>query len=246
MEIPWFVPPSDFLGRLPPGSVAALTGMARRATYRKGELLFRPGSPGDHVYILAHGRIKILALSPAGRSVILWFCFPGEIFGLAEMARGGRREVACEACADSEALVIPQQQFKEFLLRDGEAAMLVVDLLSCRLRGLADMLLNLSSDDVSTRLVKLLIRLGARYGKPASDADLLLDISLTHQEMADMIGTTRQSVSTTLNEFKRQGLLSVENHCIYIRNGKRLEDLLRRSTSLAVPEAGSLSTLRSH
>lgn len=225
METPWFVPPSDFLGRLPVATREALAALGHRTVYRKGDAVFQPGSPGDNVYILTQGRIKIFALSPAGRAVILWFCFPGEVFGLAEMARAGRREVASEACADSEALVIPQQKFKDFLKRDGEAAMLVVDLLSCRLRGLADMLLNLTSDEVPTRLVKLLIRLSARYGKPVSDAETLLDISLTHQEIADMIGTTRQSVSTALNALKRQGLLSVKKHCIHIQNGKMLEDL---------------------
>ena len=240
METPWFVPPSDFLGRLSGATRDALYALGHRIAYRKGDAVFQPGSPGDNVYILTQGRIKIFALSPAGRTVILWFCFPGEIFGLAEMARAGRREVASEACADSEALVIPQYKFKEFLQRDGEAAMLVVDLLSCRLRGLADMLLNLTSDDVTTRLVKLLIRLSARYGKPVSDAETLLDISLTHQEIADMIGTTRQSASTALNALKRQGLLSVKKHCIHIQNGKMLEDLVTNPVAAAAQaSAGS-------
>ncbi len=247
METPWFVPPSDFLGRLPPPTRESLSRLGHRVAYRKGDSVFQPGSPGDNVYILTGGRIKIFALSPAGRAVILWFCFPGEIFGLAEMARAGRREVASEACADSEALVIPQQKFKEFLKRDGEAAMLVVDLLSCRLRGLADMLLNLTSDDVTTRLVKLLIRLSARYGKSISQAETLLDISLTHQEIADMIGTTRQSVSTVLNALKRQGLLSVKKHCIHIQNGKLLEDLATNAVAMTVPESGvsGMPSLRS-
>jgi len=247
MRTPWFVPPSDFLGRLPAATREALSALGHQVTYRKGDAVFQPGSPGDNVYILIRGRIKIFALSPAGRAVILWFCFPGEIFGLAEMARAGRREVASEACAESEALVIPQQKFKDFLQRDGAAAMLVVDLLSCRLRGLADMLLNLTSDDVTTRLVKLLIRLNARYGKPVSDVETLLDIALTHQEIADMIGTSRQSVSTALNVLKRQGLLSVEKHCIHIQNGRMLEDLVTSSPALqaSAASAGALPAQRS-
>lgn len=247
MDTPWFVPPSDFLGRLPDATRTAFAALGHRVTYRKGDAVFQPGSPGDNVYLLSRGRVKIFALSPAGRAVILWFCFPGEIFGLAEMARAGRREVASEACADSEAIVIPQHKFKEFLKRDGEAAMLVVDLLSCRLRGLADMMLNLTSDDVTTRLVKLLIRLSARYGKPAADAETLLDIALTHQEIADMIGTTRQTVSTTINLLKRHGLLNVKQHCIHIQDGKRLEDLVTNPLAAAALAAGAgdLSVVRS-
>ena len=225
METPWFVPPSDFLGRLPARSRDSLLVRGRRAVYRKNDAVFQTGSPGANVYILINGRVKIYALSPAGRVVILWFCFPGEIFGLAEMARAGRRGVAAEACTESEALVIPQHQFKAFLQHDSDAALFVIDLLSCRLRGLADMLINLTSDDVTTRLVKLLIRLSARYGKSLSAAETLLDIHLTHQEIADMIGTSRQSASTAINALKRQGLLSMNKHCIHIQNGKLLENL---------------------
>lgn len=228
METPWVVPPSDFLGRLPAHSRDSLLARGRRAVYRKNDVVFQMGSPGTNVYILMSGRVKISALSPAGRSVILWFCFPGEIFGLAEMTRADRRRVTAEACAESEALVVPQQQFKTFLQHDSDAAMFVIDLLSCRLRGLADMLINLTSDDVTTRLVKLLIRLNARYGKSLSAAETLVDIHLTHQEIADMIGTSRQSASTAINALKRQGLLSMKKQCIHIQNSKLLENLARK------------------
>jgi CRP/FNR family transcriptional regulator len=69
------------------------------------------------------------------------------------------------------------------------------------------------------------VRLSARYGKSLSPAETLVDIHLTHQEIADMIGTSRQSASTAINALKRQGLLSVKKHCIHIQNGKLLENL---------------------
>ena len=234
MQAPWFVPPSDFLQRLSESTCAELFKLGHRTGYRKGETVFQAGSPGENVYILTHGRVKIYALSPAGRSVILWFCFPGEMFGLAEMARAGRREVYCQACADSEALVIPQPKFKALLESDTQAAMLILDLLSCRLRGLTDMLLNFTADDVTTRVVKLLIRLSARYGKPLSPAGTLVDIHLTHQEIADMVGVTRQSVSTVLSALKREGLLSVKKHCIYIQNNQQLQNLASNNPSVAL------------
>lgn len=243
METPWFVPPSDFLRRLPEPSSAELFRLGHRVSYRKSEIVFQAGSPGENVYILTRGRVKIYALSPVGRTVILWFCFPGEMFGLAEMARAGRREVYCEACADSEALVIPQRKFKTFLESNAQAMMLIVDLLSCRLRGLTDMLLNLSADDVMTRVVKLLIRLSARYGKPLSPTETLVDIHLTHQEIADMIGTTRQSVSTVLNTLKREGLLCMRKHCIHIQNDKRLEDMASTSHSVTSPSQSEQNEL---
>ena len=111
----WFIPPSDFLGKLRCEDHAALLALAETRTFRRQAPVFQAGSPGNNVYILKHGRVKIFALSPLGKQVILWFCFPGEIFGLAEMPRAGQREVYAEACAASTVLSIPQPDFKAFL-----------------------------------------------------------------------------------------------------------------------------------
>jgi len=225
METPWFIPPTDFLSHLDAHDRASLDACSQRRHYRRHDVIFHAGSPGENVFILVEGRVKIFAHSPAGKSIILWFCFPGELFGLAEMARAGRREVEAEAGAESEILVVPREDFQAFLASHPKAALRVVDLLSCRLRALGDMLLNLTTDDVLTRVIKLLVRLSARYGKPLAPHGMLLDINLTHQEIADMIGTSRQSVSTVLSQLRRHGLLCTKNHLIQIENTELLEQL---------------------
>jgi len=225
METPWFIPPSDFLSHLDATDRDNLFAHGQRRTYRRHDAIFHAGSPGENVFILIDGRVKIFAISPIGKSIILWFCFPGEIFGLAEMARAGRREVDAEACAESDVLVVPRENFQAFLGSHPKAALRVVDLLSCRLRALGDMLLNLTTDDVLTRVIKLLVRLSVRYGKPHAPNGMLLDIHLTHQEIADMIGTSRQSVSTVLSQLRRHGLLCTKNHTIQIEDTGLLEQL---------------------
>jgi CRP-like cAMP-binding protein len=227
----WFIPPSDFLGKMRRDDHAALLALAEVREFGKQTPIFQAGSPGNNVYILKQGRVKIFALSPIGKQVILWFCFPGEVFGLAEVPRGGRREVYADACAESTVLVIPQQDFKTFLVSHPDTAMLVIDLLSCRLRTLGDMLLNLTADDVTTRIVKLLIRLSARYGRRLASADVCLDIDLTHQDIADMIGTSRQTVTSVLSELRRQGVVRVDNHHIHIPSQRLLESLAGREPS---------------
>lgn len=202
----------------------ALLRVARRKVYSRHELIFQAGSPGEHVYILESGRVKIYQLSPLGREVIQWFCFPGEVFGLAEVPRGGRREVDAEACTDTDVLSIPHNAFKKFLLDSPGAALLIIDLLACRLRTLGDMLLNLSVDDVSSRVIKLITRLSARYGKH-QDQHICLQIQLTHQEMADMIGTSRQTISSEIGKLRKQGILRVENHLIHIERPDLLASL---------------------
>jgi CRP/FNR family transcriptional regulator len=239
----WFIPPSDFLGKLSQEDHAALLALAETRTFRRKAPVFQAGSPGNNVYILKHGRVKIFALSPLGRQVILWFCFPGEIFGLAEMPRGGQREVSAEACADSAVLAIPQQDFKSFLASHPDTAMRVIDLLSCRLRTLGDMLLNLTSDDVTTRVVKLLIRLSARYGRRLATEDVCLDIDLTHQDIADMIGTSRQTVTSVLSDLRRRGAVRVENHHIHIPSQRLLERLADNAPLAPSPLTDRASSL---
>lgn len=227
---PWFIPPSDFLGRMAADDQASLLHRAQRRVIGDNGFVFQAGSPGSSIHILVRGRVKIYGLSSLGKAVILWFCFPGEIFGLAEMPRGGRREVYAQACGECEVASVPQQEFKEFLVQHPSTAMLVIELLACRLRTLGDMLINLTADDVTTRLVKLLLRLAARYGKLSGD-HLRLDIALTHQEIGDMISATRQTVTAALNDLKRHEILEIQNHYICILNREALERLAGGETA---------------
>ncbi|MBI3560912.1 MAG: Crp/Fnr family transcriptional regulator [Gammaproteobacteria bacterium] len=233
MQTPWFIPPSDFWGRLSGSARAVCSETGQRHSYNKGQVIFPAGAPADHVYILLDGRTKIYALSGLGRAVILWFCFPGEVFGLAEVTRAARREVYAEACAKTTVLAIPQRAFMSLIEAEPTSATLLIELLSCRMRGLTSMLVNLTNDDVTTRVVKLLVRLRARYGKTQCDDVSVIDIPLTHQEIADMIGTTRQSVNAVLNELKRQGLLTMQNQYIQIHSEQQLYHMINQLQSTA-------------
>jgi CRP/FNR family transcriptional regulator len=219
----WFIRSSDFFSQIGLDNQKQLLDLGEKRFFKKGETIFRAGSPGEHVYILLDGRVKIYQLSSIGREVILWFCFPGELFGLAEILRSERRKVFSQSCCDCEILVIGQSAFTRFLQECPLAATSVIDLLSCRLRELGNVHLNVASDDVTSRVVKLMTRLAARYGKRIQ-GDIYLDIPITHQEMADMIGSSRQTVTEVLGHLRRQGVLRVENRTIFIQNIAWLEN----------------------
>lgn len=209
------IAPSNFLDQLDAREYAELISLTRTLQFSKAELVFRAGSPGNHVYFLQSGKLRISQTSPHGREIILWFCLPGEICGLAEVARGGGRVVSAVACVASEVLAVSQDQFKQFLARHPQVALLSMQVLSSRLRILGEMVVNLVSDDVHTRIAKLILRLSARYGTRVGQ-EIFLNIPLTHQEIADMVGTTRQTVTTVLSDLKKKGVLSIDNHRIRI------------------------------
>lgn len=209
----------DFLNCLSTPDRDKLFEIGSKKSYSKDDMLFHVGSKSDDVYILLDGRVKIYELSSEGKEVILWFCFSGEIFGLAEVIRREHREVNALACSPVEVLSIKHEDFQHYLRTHPDVSQVVIELLSGRLRELGDVLLNLASDDVTSRVIKLITRLGARYGKPYQKG-VFLDIPLTHQEMADMIGTSRQTVTTVLGNLKKQGVLRTEQRNIYIQNAQ--------------------------
>lgn len=218
------VAPSNFLAQLPAADYANLVAIAKLRHYHKGDHVFQAGAPGHYVYFLKAGKIKIYQLSLVGREVILWFCFPGEIFGLAEVARGGGRVVNARACDYSELLAVSQEQFKKFLADHPQSALLSMRVLSSRLRILGEMFVNLVSDDVNVRIAKLILRLSARFGIRIG-REIFLNIPLTHQEIADMVGTSRQTVTTTLSTLKKQGILSIDDHRIHIESEELLHEM---------------------
>lgn len=216
---------SDLLGNLDLADREALFRLGHRRSYARGQAVFQPGGPGANVYLLESGRVKIYQPSGSGREVLLWFCLVGEIFGLAEVAWGGRgRVVGAIACEASTVLVVSQDEFRGFVISRPAVALLCMEVLSSRLRGLSDVLVNLASDEVDTRIAKLILRLGARYGR--RDGGVMhLDIPLTHQEIADMVGTTRQTVTSVLSRLRRQGVLSIDTHRIQIESEELLSGL---------------------
>ena len=225
MTLSWFASPFDFISHLPGPDRDELLALGRMRPIPKNTEVFHAGSPGEHVYLLEDGRVKIFHHSAGGREVIQWFCFPGEMFGVAEVSRIGPRGVCALACTDSIVAAVDHRAFRAFLRRRPDTAMLVIDVLASRLRVLGDMLVDLSADDVNSRLMKLLTRLGARYGKQHG-TQFILDIPLTHQEIADMIGTSRQTVTTALGRLKREGVLRIEKHCIHIEDAGLRQSLI--------------------
>lgn len=215
-------PQLDIVARMPAQDADCLRSIAQLQRFAKNELIFHAGAPGKNVYFLRSGRVKIYQPAPCGKEVILWFCFPGDMFGFAEVVQGEGRVVNAVACEATEILSITQAQFADFLQTHPASCMLVMQVLSCRLRALGEFVVNLINDDVQTRIMKLILRLGARHGVRV-EQDIHVDIALTHQEIADMVGATRQTVTSVLSELQRRGLLRLENRRIRIESPELLE-----------------------
>lgn len=215
---------TDFLARLTGADARDLVQAGQRKLFAKNEFIFKAGDSGRNVYFLQQGRVKICQPAQEGKDVLLWFCFAGDMFGMAEVAQGGGRVVYAQTCEASEVLVLSQAELTDYLQTHSAAALLIMQVLAGRLRALGDVIVNLINDDAQTRIIKLMLRLATRHGVRV-DQDIHLDIQLTHQEIADMVGTTRQTVTSVLSQLQRQGLVRLENRRIRIDSMELLDGM---------------------
>lgn len=205
----------DFVAHLSPTDWQALRACGQPLPVKRGEVLFAAGGTGNHVYIVERGRVKIFQLSAKGKETLLWFCALGEIFGVSELCTGSARQVYAQASEDTLLIGIERDRFKDFLASRPAMSLRVIDILAQRLRHLSHTVERLATTDVRERLQRLLVQLGERYGR-RKDNGVCIDIGITHQEMADMIGTTRQSVTSILSELKRDGAVAFYGKRLYL------------------------------
>ena len=234
MDDVWLFPSSDFLSALEEGDRLALFNMAWRKSFKKGMRIFEAGDEASMLYIMESGRAKIYQTSPSGKDIILWFCFPGETFGLAELSRGIKRTISACAMDDSQVLCLPKGDFLRFIAERPSVALSAIDILSTRLRRLGQTFMNLATEDVSLRIARLILGLAhgtghETCGKVMPKETVCVNVTLTHQEIADMIGASRQTVTTALNELKRAGIIRWVDHHIHIERLSALKHIIGES-----------------
>ncbi|MDH5423728.1 MAG: Crp/Fnr family transcriptional regulator [Gammaproteobacteria bacterium] len=193
-------------------------------TLCKGNFVFQASTPKKCFYIVLKGRVKLFRVSEIGREITQWFCFPGEIFGLAESPETNQHSIFAQCCEPCEVIAIPLNQFNNFIQSSPDVALKIIEQLSVRLKIVGDTLLDFTSDDVKTRLVKLLKRLNKRFGVTHNDG-VIINIVLTHKEISDMIGACRQSVTTALGELKAEGNISLIDNRFFIPSVEKFEKL---------------------
>jgi len=221
--------PFSFINMLNATEWHALQAIAHPNTFKKNTYVFRADERNDAFYVLIEGRVKITRQSQHGRELIQWFCLPGEIFGLAGDNFSQQRGLYAQTITSAKVLCLFKREFEQYVLSNPRVALLVIKQLAARLRTLGDTLLIISSEDAQARLIKLLKRLIEFYGSKYLQG-IHIDLYLTHQEMADMIGVCRQTVSNMIGQLKRDGIMNINRSGIYIHQPQRLDSINQQTT----------------
>jgi CRP/FNR family cyclic AMP-dependent transcriptional regulator len=214
---------------LPEQDLDLLAASLRTRRYRRGEVIFHQGDPGDALHILLSGRVKISSPSESGVEAILASLRPVEFFGSLALLDGAPRSASATAVADVETLILPRDRFRQLLDESPAIRDHVFAELARELRRLTVHVEELHFLDIAGRLAARLARMAEDRGAtPSEDGEIRLEGPITQGELAAMVGSTRQSVNKLLGYLADDGLIRVERDVIVVRDLAGLQRAARR------------------
>ena len=188
---------------------------------KKGEDLFLEGDDGDHLYVIIDGKIKLGTKSVDGRENLLSILGPGEMFGELSLFDPGPRTSTATAVTDARLLSLGHDQVNPWVKEHPEVSLQLLARLAQRLRRTNEAVGDLVFSDVPGRVAKALIDLGQRFGTQKDDG-LHVNHDLTQEELAQLVGASRETVNKALADFAGRGWLRLEARAVVILDFERL------------------------
>jgi CRP/FNR family transcriptional regulator, cyclic AMP receptor protein len=213
---------------LPPAAVQRLAEITGSATYPKGATLFVEGQPSRGVFILCTGHVKLSTSSADGRTLILRISEPGDLLGLPATISGRPYEVTADVIEPTQANFISRTDFLNFLRDHGDAALRVAQELSETYQSaFAEMRSIGLSHSAGEKLARFLLDWSANH--KSENGAVKFSLTLTHEEIAQMIGASRETVTRLFADFKKKNLLQIKGSSVTIKDRSGLERLLQGS-----------------
>lgn len=187
----------------------------------KGSVLFAEGDEGDHLYVIVEGKLKLGTSSGDGRENLLSILGPGEMFGELSLFDPGPRTSTATAVTDARLLSLGQEKLIPWLAENPNVALQLLARLAQRLRRTNEAVGDLVFSDVPGRVAKALIDLGERFGKQTDDG-LFVHHDLTQEELAQLVGASRETVNKALADFAGRNWLKLDGRAVLITDFERL------------------------
>ncbi|BCB95580.1 cyclic nucleotide-binding protein [Dissulfurispira thermophila] len=221
----WYLKNIDIFANMRDEEYSMIDRLSEMKEIERGEILYLQGSSDKNIYILKKGAVKITKLTPQGREIILDIIKGGSIFG--EMAHTDPREhdESAEAIEDSLICILKKEDFNKLLNMVPGLAIRLTKMIGFRRWKIENKLIDLLYCTVEKRLVKTILNLLEDFGIP-HNGGYLLKIKLTHKDFADLIASTRETVTATLSKLKDQGYINFEGKYLTVSNVEKLSELL--------------------
>jgi CRP/FNR family cyclic AMP-dependent transcriptional regulator len=216
--------PGEFLSLLDPEDRVALLGRAGRRQFRRRELLIHEGDSGEEVFALLSGRVKVTGTTHDGREVILRFAGPGELLGELAVIDGQPRLASVEAIDPVEAMGISGRDFRSLLESRPGIAVAMLRSLARRFRGADRARVEFAASQTLGRVAARLLELVERYGEPAGDGAVSIDLPLSQEELAGWTASSREAVAKALQMLRKLEIVSTERRRITVLDPEALRD----------------------
>jgi CRP/FNR family transcriptional regulator len=207
-----------------------LQAIKATSVYPKGTMLCLEGQAARGVYILCTGRAKLSTTSSDGKSIILRIAEPGEVLGLTAAVSSAPYEATIETLEQTQANFISQTDFSRFLQEYPEVGMKVAQQLTHNCKCAYSEIRSLGlSNSVPEKIAKLLLEWAQHPLKPAGGKqahEIYIRVTLTQEEIAQMVGTSRETVSRVLSDFRRKGWLRIKGATWSIANQRALREMV--------------------
>jgi len=201
-----------------------LMAATRRRTFRAGEVIFHRDDPGQVLYIIKEGKVKICLISPDGQEISLAVLGAGEYVGEFALYDGLPRSADAIALERVECYTLQRSDFQKAIMKNPKIAIQLLEGLSKRLRNTDSMVEDLIFLDVYGRVAKKLLELSETHGVQV-EGGTRIEVRLTQQELASMVGASRESVNKVRGYFTDKGYISTDKHRITLH---KINELKRR------------------
>lgn len=203
---------------LPDDELQHVQSIAYVREFRKGEVLFHEGDPGDTLYILVQGAIKVYRVTEEGWEKTIHLAGEGDFLGEMSLLDGHPRSATAECLDNTVCICIGRQDFQTLLDKNPRLSRAILEDMCKRLRATTGELVDVSFKDARFRLVKLLVSLAERYGRLVDGGQVQIKLRLTHQDLANMISSKRETVTRILQEFQDSQVITIDNRHIHVRD----------------------------
>ena len=222
-EILWCMDNFDLLQHLSMLEKERLRRLVKTLRYKRGESIYLPGDPGDTIYFLRKGRVKLAYLDESGKRLTLMIRQKGEPFGEIALAGEDERKLIAEALEATELCAISSTTLLGYAEENPSLSLRISKLVGLRLSEIENRLEDLLFKDVPTRLARLIIKLAEDHGVSSGDV-VKIPLKLTHQDLADLVGSARETTSITLGLFEEEEIIEKQRACIVVLDMNRLKE----------------------
>jgi CRP/FNR family cyclic AMP-dependent transcriptional regulator len=225
---------STLFANLSDADLRRLEAAMVRRRYADGQVIFHMGDEGGSLYLITRGRVKVTIPSLRGEEVILAILSAGEILGELSLIDGKPRSATVQALEDAEVLCLPRSAFLSFLRARFETVLVVLEVISRRLRETDRSLADAHFLDLRPRLAKKILDLARTFGVWEEDK-VRIGVRVTQKDLAAMVGATRESVNKQFTQLRRRELVQLENCYITVLDPVRLAGRARAEAADVLP-----------